>query len=73
MAINVRSNQGPRVPAQWLRPTTKDTTFDEMRRKLRTDGYVYVKNVLPREEVQRVRKEYNAPAYMIYGPGKADW
>ncbi|KAJ5706826.1 hypothetical protein N7488_006627 [Penicillium malachiteum] len=58
MTINVRSNQGPPVPAQWLRPTPKDTSFAEMQRRLRTDGYVFVKNLLPREEVQRVRKEY---------------
>ncbi|KAJ5640720.1 Phytanoyl-CoA dioxygenase [Penicillium herquei] len=60
MTINVRSNQGPPVPAQWLRPTPKDTPFEEMERRLRTDGYVFVKNLLPREEVQRVRKEYFA-------------
>ena len=57
MTIDVRSNQGPTVQAQFLRETPKDTSFDEMRRRLRADGYVFVKNVLPREEVQRVRKE----------------
>ncbi|KAJ5100601.1 hypothetical protein N7456_006653 [Penicillium angulare] len=64
MAIDVRSNQGPAVPAQWLRQTPKDTPFDEMRQRLRADGYVYVKNLLPREEVQRVRKEY----FTLYEP-----
>lgn len=57
MTVDVRSNQGPTVPAKWLRQTPSDTSFEEMRRRLREDGYVYVKNVLPREDVQKVRKE----------------
>jgi phytanoyl-CoA hydroxylase len=58
MTVDVRSNQGPVVPAQWLRQTPKDTPLKEMRRRLREDGYVYVKNLLPREDVQKVREEY---------------
>jgi phytanoyl-CoA hydroxylase len=57
MTVDVRSNQGPAVPAQSLRQTPKDASFEEMRRRLRKDGYVYVKNILPRDDVQKVREE----------------
>ncbi|KAJ5698969.1 phytanoyl-CoA dioxygenase [Penicillium macrosclerotiorum] len=62
--IDVRSNQGPTVRAGWLRVTPKDTHFDEMRKRLREDGYVFVKGLLPRDEVQRVREEY----FTLYEP-----
>lgn len=57
MTVNVRSNQGPAVPAQWLRQTPKDASFEEIRRRLREDGYVYIKSLLPNEDVQKVREE----------------
>ena len=55
--INIRSNNGPHVPGRLLKPTSKDTSFAEMRRRLRKDGYVFVKGLLPREQVVGVRGE----------------
>lgn len=59
--LNIRSNSGPYVPGQWLKPTRKDTPFHEMRKRLREDGYVFVKGLLPREQVIDVRKECVSP------------
>ena len=38
-----------------MRPTPKDTPMPEMRKRLQEDGYLLVKNLLPREEVINVR------------------
>ncbi|ETN37392.1 uncharacterized protein HMPREF1541_08383 [Cyphellophora europaea CBS 101466] len=48
----------PRSQLGWLRPTTSDTSIDEMRRRLSTDGYLYVKNLLPRADVLKMRAHY---------------
>jgi phytanoyl-CoA hydroxylase len=55
----VGSNQGKikRQYIRWLRPTAKDTPMAEMRERLQLDGYLLVKNLLPREDVLKVRKE----------------
>jgi hypothetical protein len=41
-----------------LTPTTLDTPVSEMQRRYKEDGYLLVKNVLPREDVLRVRQKY---------------
>jgi len=41
-----------------LRPTPKDTPVSEMRQRFREDGYLFVKNVIPRADVLNVRKQY---------------
>ena len=41
-----------------LRPTPKDTPIEEMRRRLDEDGYLFVKNLIPRADVYNVRKQY---------------
>ena len=55
----VGSNQGKiqRQYIRWLRPTPKDTPMSEMRSRLKEDGYLLVKQLLPREDVLKVRKE----------------
>ena len=40
-----------------LRPTPKDTSLAELRRRLDEDGYLFIKNLIPRSDVLRVRKE----------------
>ncbi|GJN69503.1 hypothetical protein PLICBS_003552 [Purpureocillium lilacinum] len=58
--IAVGSNQG-KIASQnlgWMRPTTTDTPLEEMRERLRQDGYLFVKNLIPRKDVLRVRKDY---------------
>ena len=39
-----------------LHPIPKDTPIEEMRRRLDTDGYLFVKNLIPRADVYKVRK-----------------
>lgn len=59
----VGSNQGRigNEHIRWLRPTTTDTPLEEMRDRLEQDGYLFVKNLLPREDVLKVRAEYICP------------
>ena len=40
-----------------MRPTHKDTPIEEMRRRLDEDGYLFIKNVIPRADVLDVRKQ----------------
>ena len=47
---------------QWLRPTPKDTPISEIRRRLKEDGYIFMKGLIPREDVLNVRKQYAFPA-----------
>ncbi|KAL9614429.1 MAG: hypothetical protein Q9167_001100 [Letrouitia subvulpina] len=56
----IRSNEGT-IDDKYLgqlRPTPKDTPLPQMQRRLKEDGYLFVKNLIPRDDVLRVRKEY---------------
>ena len=57
--ISVGSNEGkiPQHDLEWLKETPTDTPLAEMQRRLREDGYVFVKNLIPREDVLKVRSE----------------
>jgi phytanoyl-CoA hydroxylase len=55
----VGSNEG-KIPHQyirWLQPTPRDTPMSEMRARLERDGYLFVKGLLPRQDVLDVRRE----------------
>jgi phytanoyl-CoA hydroxylase len=39
-----------------LRPTPKETPIPELKRRLSEDGYLFVKNLIPREDVLHVRR-----------------
>lgn len=55
----VRSNKGE-IDNQyigWLRPTSKDTSIEEMRQILDEDGYLFVKGLLPRDDVVNMRRQ----------------
>ena len=39
-----------------LRPTHKETPLPELRERLREDGYLFIKHVIPRADVLSVRK-----------------
>jgi len=41
-----------------LKPTTLDTPMEEIRRRYKDDGYVFLKGLLPREDVLKARREY---------------
>jgi phytanoyl-CoA hydroxylase len=46
--VSVGSNEG-KVATQnlgWMRPTDKDTPLEEMRRRLRGDGYLFLKRLI---------------------------
>ena len=40
-----------------MRPTPLCTTVDEIRHRFETDGYVWMKNVIPREDVLDMRQQ----------------
>lgn len=41
-----------------LRPSTRDTPIAELQQRLEEDGYLFIKNLIPRGEVLKVRKKY---------------
>jgi hypothetical protein len=57
----LRSNYGKYVDADsvgWMRPTPIDTPMEEIRQRFEDDGYVWMKNVIPREDVLDMREQY---------------
>ena len=58
---SLRSNRGKYVDPSstgWMRPTSRDTPMEEMRRRYNEDGYVWIKNLIPREDVYDMREQY---------------
>ena len=56
----LRSNQGNHVdPAStgWMQSVTTDTPKEEMRARYNRDGYLWVKNLIPREDVLDMREQ----------------
>jgi phytanoyl-CoA hydroxylase len=57
----LRSNYGAYLRDSnvgWMRPTPITTPLAEMRRRFDQDGYIWVKNVMPREDVLDMREAY---------------
>ncbi|KAK5723255.1 hypothetical protein LTR15_004952 [Elasticomyces elasticus] len=57
----LRSNYGAYLDERnvgWLRETSIDTPLEEVRARFGADGYIYMKNLIPREEVLDVRQNY---------------
>ncbi|EXJ55643.1 hypothetical protein A1O7_08572 [Cladophialophora yegresii CBS 114405] len=56
----LRAIQGsiPQPMLGWLRETPADTPLEEIRRRLFEDEYVFVKGLLPRDDVLRTREHY---------------
>ncbi|KAF2720601.1 hypothetical protein K431DRAFT_90250 [Polychaeton citri CBS 116435] len=57
----LRSNYGKYLEEDtvgWMVETPIDTPLQEMRRRFETDGYVFVKNVMPRGDVYNMREAY---------------
>ncbi|KPI45275.1 uncharacterized protein AB675_2571 [Cyphellophora attinorum] len=54
------ANEGhvPESQLGWLRPTTMDTPLSVMRHRLQTDKYLFLKGVIPREDVLAMRAHY---------------
>lgn len=57
--VPVGSNQGKVAQEHlgWLKPTFTDMPVHEMRARLKEDGYLFVKNLIPRDDVLKVRTE----------------
>lgn len=56
----LRSNQGNHVDAAstaWMQSVTTETPKDEMRARYERDGYLWVKNLIPREDVLDMREQ----------------
>ena len=57
----LRSNYGAYLDPDsvgWMKETPIETSLDEMRRGFEEDGYIFVKNLIPREDVLDVREAY---------------
>lgn len=60
----LRSNHGKYLdPASIgaMRATPADTSIEEIRRRFNEDGYVWMKGVMPREDVLDMREQYVLP------------
>ncbi|KAL3260760.1 hypothetical protein ABHI18_004297 [Aspergillus niger] len=58
--LKLKSNFGPMLPEKigCLQPTSKDTPIEVMRERLIRDGYLFVKQLLPRNQVLECRSNY---------------
>lgn len=57
----LRSNYGAQLDPDsvgWMQETPVDTPLEEMRRRFNEDGYIFVKGVMPREDVLDMREAY---------------
>lgn len=57
----LRSNYGNYLDNDsvgWMKETPIETSLEEMRRRFEEDGYIFVKNVMPREDVLDMRQAY---------------
>ncbi|KAL8997802.1 MAG: hypothetical protein Q9188_006241 [Gyalolechia gomerana] len=58
---NLRSNRGDYVDQSatgWMRSTQPDTPVEGMRKRFKEDGYIWVKKVIPRDDVYDMRERY---------------
>jgi phytanoyl-CoA hydroxylase len=56
----IRSNEGDYVEQSflgWMRPTSAETSLDEMWRRFEGDGYLLIKGLIPREDVLDMREQ----------------
>ena len=57
----LRSNQGSEVGSAstgWMLPTSLSIPRSEMRARYDRDGYIWIKNLIPREDVLDMREQY---------------
>ena len=56
----IRSNEGQYIPTEsvgLLKTTSIDEPIEEIRRRYEEDGYVWVKGIIPREDVLDMREQ----------------
>ncbi|KAI5248449.1 hypothetical protein E4T42_05634 [Aureobasidium subglaciale] len=51
-------NDGPLEDYSWLQPSHPDEPLEELRRKYNEDGYIFLKGLIPREDVLKARRSY---------------
>jgi len=53
-------NDGPLLPSEisYLRPSSPDLPLEELRNRYNTDGYLFLKGIIPRAAVLKSREEY---------------
>ncbi|KAJ9666929.1 hypothetical protein H2201_003063 [Coniosporium apollinis] len=51
-------NDGPLLAAGQLKPSSPNLPLDELRRRYETDGYLFLKGVIPRADVLKAREQY---------------
>lgn len=58
--LSLESNFGPMLPGTvgYLQPTSADTPIEIMHERFRRDGYLFVKQLLPKEPVLQCRRAY---------------
>ncbi|RAK99624.1 phytanoyl-CoA dioxygenase family protein [Aspergillus ibericus CBS 121593] len=58
--LNLESNFGPMLPEKvgYLQPTSKDTPIEVMKERFSKDGYLFIKHLLPRDQVLECRRKY---------------
>lgn len=57
---SLRSNQGGHVAQAstgWMLPTPRSIPIQEMRSRYERDGYIWVKNIIPRDDVLDMREQ----------------
>ena len=59
LPFGIRSNTGNIEDdlVGWMTETPRDTPIDEVRSRLRRDGYVFMKNLIPREIILKMRAQ----------------
>lgn len=59
-SLDLESNFGPMQPDTigYLQPTSADTSLEIMHKRYSTDGYLFVKNLLPKDKVLECRRAY---------------
>ena len=62
----LRSNHGNYVDSKstgWMKPTPRDTPIEEMRRRYEEESYIWIKELIPREDVYDMREQYITPTH----------
>lgn len=57
---SLRSNRGKYIDQKstgWMRSTSLDTPMEEMRKRFAEDGYLWIKHLMPREDVLDMREQ----------------
>ncbi|KAF2021478.1 hypothetical protein BU24DRAFT_487890 [Aaosphaeria arxii CBS 175.79] len=58
--LSLESNYGPMKPGTvgYLQPTSADTPIDVMHERFKRDGYLHIKDLLPKDKVLQCRRAY---------------